>query len=125
MRDVASDRPSGTRSTRLEGARSRRRSNGSTDWRRSASSPNPSLNRFASAAASDSNMSSIAARTATAIQKSSSNSAMKSSLLLIDAERDLIINLYRAGELNDEARRRVERELDLREARLANLRAEE
>jgi len=45
--------------------------------------------------------------------------------LLIDAERDLIINLYRAGELNDEARRRVERELDLREARLANLRAEE
>ena len=45
--------------------------------------------------------------------------------LLIDAERDLIINLYRAGELNDEARRRVDRELDLREARLANLRAEE
>ena len=45
--------------------------------------------------------------------------------LLIDAERDLIINLYRAGELNDEARRRIERELDLREARLANLRTEE
>jgi monovalent cation/hydrogen antiporter len=42
--------------------------------------------------------------------------------LLIDAERELINDLYRRGELKDEARRRIERELDLRDARLANLR---
>jgi monovalent cation/hydrogen antiporter len=45
--------------------------------------------------------------------------------LLIAAERDLINELYRAGKLKDEARRRIERDLDLRDARLANLRAEE
>ena len=42
--------------------------------------------------------------------------------LLISAERSLINDLYRAGQLKDEARRRIERELDLREAHLANLR---
>jgi monovalent cation/hydrogen antiporter len=46
-------------------------------------------------------------------------------LSLIDAERELINELYRSGELKDEARRRIERELDLRDAHLANLRAEE
>ncbi len=46
-------------------------------------------------------------------------------LLLIEAERDLVNELFRGGELKDEARRRIERELDLREAHLANLRAEE
>ncbi len=44
--------------------------------------------------------------------------------LLIDAERQLINNLYRCGKLKDEARRRIERELDLRDAHLANLRDE-
>lgn len=44
---------------------------------------------------------------------------------LIDAERNLINDLYRAGKLKDEARRRIERELDLRDARLTNLRAED
>jgi CPA1 family monovalent cation:H+ antiporter len=43
-------------------------------------------------------------------------------LLLIDAERQLINNLYRSGKLKDEGRRRIERDLDLREAILANLR---
>jgi monovalent cation/hydrogen antiporter len=42
---------------------------------------------------------------------------------LIETERDLINSLYRNGELNDEARRRIEHELDLRQAHLANLRA--
>ena len=42
---------------------------------------------------------------------------------LIDAERNLINDLYRAGDLTDESRRRIERELDLREANLTNLRA--
>jgi CPA1 family monovalent cation:H+ antiporter len=44
---------------------------------------------------------------------------------LIMAERDLINDLYRRGKIKDEARRRVERELDLRDARLTNLRAED
>jgi len=41
-------------------------------------------------------------------------------LLLITAERDRINELYREGKLKDDARRRLERELDLREANLAN-----
>jgi monovalent cation/hydrogen antiporter len=44
---------------------------------------------------------------------------------LIEAERELINNLYRAGELQDEGRRRIERDLDLRDALLANLRSKE
>jgi len=46
-------------------------------------------------------------------------------LLLLAAERQQINDLYRAGKLKDEARRRIERELDLRDAQLANVRAEE
>jgi Na+/H+ antiporter len=45
--------------------------------------------------------------------------------LLMAAERQQINDLYRRGMLKDEARRRIERELDLREAQLTNLRAEE
>jgi Na+/H+ antiporter len=41
-------------------------------------------------------------------------------LQLIVAERQLINDLFRDGKLKDEARRRIERELDLREARVAN-----
>jgi monovalent cation/hydrogen antiporter len=44
--------------------------------------------------------------------------------LLIDAERDHINQLFREGKLKDEARRRIERELDLREADLRNQRLE-
>jgi CPA1 family monovalent cation:H+ antiporter len=44
---------------------------------------------------------------------------------LIEAERQQINELYRRGKLKDEARRRIERELDLREAQLTNVRAEE
>jgi CPA1 family monovalent cation:H+ antiporter len=44
---------------------------------------------------------------------------------LIAAERQLINELYRSGKLKDEARRRIERDLDLREANLANLQSEE
>jgi Na+/H+ antiporter len=43
-------------------------------------------------------------------------------LLLIAAERTRINDLYRSGKLKDEARRRIERELDLREAHLSNQR---
>jgi monovalent cation/hydrogen antiporter len=46
-------------------------------------------------------------------------------LLLIEAERDVINGLYRRGKLKDEARRRIERALDLREADTANLVAED
>jgi CPA1 family monovalent cation:H+ antiporter len=46
-------------------------------------------------------------------------------LLLIAAERQQINELFRGGRLKDEARRRIERELDLREADLANQRSEE
>ena len=41
-------------------------------------------------------------------------------LTLIAAERERINELYRRGTLKDESRRRLERELDLREANLAN-----
>jgi Na+/H+ antiporter len=41
-------------------------------------------------------------------------------LLLIAAEREQINELYRQGTLRDEARRRLEREFDLREANFAN-----
>jgi monovalent cation/hydrogen antiporter len=44
-------------------------------------------------------------------------------LELIDAERQHINNLYRDGKLKDEARRRIEHELDLREADLGIQRA--
>jgi monovalent cation/hydrogen antiporter len=43
-------------------------------------------------------------------------------MLLISTERQRVNELYRAGDLKDEARRRIERELDLREAHLANRR---
>jgi monovalent cation/hydrogen antiporter len=46
-------------------------------------------------------------------------------LVLINAERQRINDLFRDGKLQDEARRRIERELDLREAQLANQKASE
>jgi Na+/H+ antiporter len=45
--------------------------------------------------------------------------------LLIAAEREHINATYRSGDLKDDARRRVERELDLREAHLASVNGEE
>ncbi|MDQ6867457.1 MAG: hypothetical protein M3178_03280 [Pseudomonadota bacterium] len=42
--------------------------------------------------------------------------------MLITTERERINELFRSGMLKDEARRRIERELDLREAHLANQR---
>jgi CPA1 family monovalent cation:H+ antiporter len=46
-------------------------------------------------------------------------------LELIGVERQSINDLFRDGKITDESRRRIERELDLREARLANNRADE
>jgi CPA1 family monovalent cation:H+ antiporter len=46
-------------------------------------------------------------------------------LSLIEAERELINDLYRAGELKDEGRRHIERDLDLRDTLLANRRPAE
>ena len=46
-------------------------------------------------------------------------------LHLIAAERRRINELWRGGKLKDEARRRIERELDLREAQLANPESED
>ena len=43
--------------------------------------------------------------------------------LLIAAERTRINDLFRSGKLQDESRRRIERELDLREAHLSNQRS--
>jgi monovalent cation/hydrogen antiporter len=45
--------------------------------------------------------------------------------ILIEAERQRVNDLYRARKLKDEARRRIERELDLREAQLDSARGEE
>jgi CPA1 family monovalent cation:H+ antiporter len=39
---------------------------------------------------------------------------------LIDIERDFIYQLLREGKITDEARRRIEYELDLEEASVAN-----
>jgi CPA1 family monovalent cation:H+ antiporter len=44
---------------------------------------------------------------------------------LIEAERERVNELYRSGEIKDEARRRIERELDLREAQLTSVRGGE
>jgi CPA1 family monovalent cation:H+ antiporter len=44
---------------------------------------------------------------------------------LIEAERQHVNELYRSGELKDEARRRIEREIDLREAQLVSWRGQE
>jgi monovalent cation/hydrogen antiporter len=41
-------------------------------------------------------------------------------LSLIDIERQQINELFRSGNLKDEARRRIERQLDLREAERRN-----
>jgi monovalent cation/hydrogen antiporter len=49
----------------------------------------------------------------------------KIELLLIAAERKHVNELYRSGKLKDGARRRIERELDLREVDLANQRNED
>jgi hypothetical protein len=46
-------------------------------------------------------------------------------LALIETERNEIDQLFRKGMLNGEARRRIERELDLREARFLNYRSED
>jgi monovalent cation/hydrogen antiporter len=46
-------------------------------------------------------------------------------VLLIEAERDLINEKYRQAALTDETRRRLEHELDLRDAQLASLRNDE
>jgi len=45
--------------------------------------------------------------------------------LLLAKERQQINDLYKAGKLKDEPRRRIERELDLRDAQLLNWRAEQ
>ncbi len=45
--------------------------------------------------------------------------------ILIEAERQRVNDLYRAGKLKDEARRRIERELDLRETQLDSAQGEE
>ncbi|MGC2410608.1 MAG: hypothetical protein WA441_11590 [Methyloceanibacter sp.] len=45
--------------------------------------------------------------------------------LLLAAERQKINELFQSGKLKDEARRRVERELDMREASLTNQPTEE
>ena len=46
-------------------------------------------------------------------------------LELIAVERRMINDLYRDGKIKDESRRRIERELDLREARVANTMSED
>jgi CPA1 family monovalent cation:H+ antiporter len=53
-------------------------------------------------------------------QESRTAAADEIELALITAERERINELYRSGTLKDEARRRLERELDLREANLAS-----
>lgn len=47
-----------------------------------------------------------------------SNAAAALQLQFLDAERGSIANLYYRGEINDEARRRIERELDLEDSRI-------
>jgi CPA1 family monovalent cation:H+ antiporter len=58
-------------------------------------------------------------------QRHLAESSDDTKLRLIEAERRLINRLYREGRLEDEGRRRIERELDLRVAEIAARRAEE
>ena len=46
-------------------------------------------------------------------------------LLLLTAERETVNDIYQDGKLKAEARRNIERELDLREARIYSLLAED
>ena len=46
-------------------------------------------------------------------------------LLLLAAERETVNDLYQGGSLKAEARRHIEQELDLREARIYSLLAED
>jgi CPA1 family monovalent cation:H+ antiporter len=46
-------------------------------------------------------------------------------LLLLEAERNRVNDLYRDNKLRDQGRRRIERDLDLRQARIVNLKDEE
>ena len=46
------------------------------------------------------------------------NTATQLQLRFVDAERAAIADIYTRGEIDDEARRRIERELDLEDARL-------
>ena len=87
-------------------------------------SPSRWSDRSSLICATGSKKSSIA-RTAMSITKSSPSLATTLELSLIEAERDLVNKLYRAGELKDEGRRRIERELDLRDTLLASLRSTE
>ena len=47
-----------------------------------------------------------------------SNAAASLQLQFVDAERGSIADLYHRGDISDEARRRIERELDLEDARI-------
>jgi len=47
-----------------------------------------------------------------------SNASAALQLQFLDAERGSIADLYYRGEINDEARRRIERELDLEDSRI-------
>jgi CPA1 family monovalent cation:H+ antiporter len=58
-------------------------------------------------------------------QKQRIDPASEIEFLLLAAERKQINDLYREGKLKDESRRRIERELDLREAQLTSVTAEE
>jgi monovalent cation/hydrogen antiporter len=42
---------------------------------------------------------------------------------LLEVERNRVLEIYRSGKLKDEARRRIEKDLDLREAALANFKS--
>ncbi len=77
--------------------------------------------RFASCTASACDTSNIAA-TATTSHAALVRDRDALEYQLIAAEREHINATYRNGELKDDARRRVEREFDLREAHLASVR---
>ncbi len=96
----------------------------STNSPPNASSRRICFGRCASATMTGSGTSSTAA-TATSRTSASVEQHDEIEFLLIEEERQRINDLYRAGKLKDEARRRIERELDLREAQLTNVRAAE
>ncbi len=115
---------SGRKSSKSADAPSRRRSNGSRRSRRAASFL--SLSSAPSARISATRLIDVEYR------KDGNDHRRKLAelsddveLALIEAERNLVNNLYRAGELKDEGRRRIERELDLRDTLVTNLRSSE
>jgi hypothetical protein len=115
---------SGLRNTTRDNAQSKRHSKDSTDCHKSAASGQKWSKDFAPSTRIGSELPGTAANSDTR-HGELGEVHDEIELALIETERNEIDQLFRKGMLNGEARRRIERELDLREARFLNYRSED